>query len=380
MILMQIALAGIYMIAIPYLTGCLLAPGYGKTGGGKCKADEPVACGEQEDEKHCSTTWNRAWTFASGLMVQYALYEILALIYIKLSGSFRQLSILYGIVSAVLAAAGAMRTGMQMRCDGKKAHVRKSVQRKNARPDLFFLAGLLLIAVQIIAILYMATPDKDDAFYSGLSSLCFSQDRVLMTDAYDGLQKGSISKRYVLSALPAYQATLSFLSDGLHHLFITHNLFPLFYMPLAYALLYGIGKELLESEGIRRAEGKLLFCLALLHMIGNYFVFSPENFLVTRMWQGKALFVALGVPCLWYFAHHAMEGMADGKKSVREWFLVATVMLAVSFMGETGLFLGPFLLACLCLAYLVNCRLLRQFIPAVACCLPEAVLVLVFLL
>ena len=380
MILIQVALAGIYMIAIPYLTGCLLTPGYGKIAGGKCGVDERGKRAERKVETRRSATWNRAWTFASGLMVNYALYEILALGFIKLSGSFRQLSILYGILSAGLAAAGAIRICMQKGRGGLTEVTRKSTQRKNVRTDPFFLIGLLLIAVQVIAILWMATPDKDDAFYLGLSSLCFSQDKVLMTDAYDGLLASAISKRYVLSALPAYQATLSFLSDGLHHLFITHNLFPLFYMPLADALLYGIGKVLLESEGIKNAEGKLLLCLALLHMIGNYFVFSPENFLVTRMWQGKALFVALGVPGLWYFAHLAIEGMAGGKKSVREWFLVAATMLAVSFMGETGLFLGPFLLMCLCLVYLIHDRRIRQFVPAILCCLPEAVLVLVFLL
>ena len=49
-------------------------------------------------------------------------------------------------------------------------------------------------------------------------------------------------------------------------------------------------------------------------------------------------------------------------------------------MGETGLYLGPFLLMCLCLTYLPVCHTVRQFVPAVLCCLPEAVLVLVFLL
>lgn len=357
MILLQIALATAYMVLIPYLTGCLIMP-WDKNRGE-----------------------NAAWTLAAGLVTGYALYEILALFFIRLSGSFRLLSVLFGVLSVCLAAAGALLRSRRNLCAESKDTPRRKVL---PRCDPFFLAGVLLIVIQIGAILFLATPDKDDAFYSGLSSICFSQDSVLQTDAYDGLLQRGIGKRYVLSALPAYQATLSLLSDGLHHLFITHNLFPLFYMPLAYALLYNIGKRFLRSEGIEKAEGKLLFGLALLHMIGNYFVFSPENFLVTRMWQGKALFVALGIPCLWHFGSQAVEASIEpeqnGKKQVTRWLIVLFTLLAVSFMGETGLYLGPFLLMCLCLTYLLVCHTVRQFVPAVLCCLPEAVLVLVFLL
>ena len=60
--------------------------------------------------------------------------------------------------------------------------------------------------------------------------MSLSYDYVLQKDAYNGLMTKAISRRYVLSALPIYQATLSLLSDGLHHLVITHNLFPLFYI------------------------------------------------------------------------------------------------------------------------------------------------------
>ena len=361
MIVLQICLAIIYMLLIPCLMGCLVLP-----------AEER----QREDGK--------IWTLAAGLMSSYVLYEILALIFIKLDKSFRLLSVLFVCASVLFAAAGAVKAVAEYKKKKEKAVVaglqKEEKQKEKKRFDLFFLLGILLIVVQIGAILLYATPDQDDAFYSGLSSICLSRDCVLKWDAYSGQLKNGIGRRYVVSALPAYQATLSLFSSGLHHLVITHNLFPLFYMPLAYALLYSIGKRFLRSEGVREAKGKLLFCLALGHMIGNYYVFSPENFLVTRIWQGKALFVAIGVPCLWQYSKQALEGMAEKKGHYREWALVAAVLIAVSFMGETGLYLGPFMLMCMCLTYTLIYKKLRHLIPAVICLIPEAVMFAVFIL
>lgn len=360
--LLQISLVTVYMLLLPYLTGCLvLSDSVRRREGG------------------------RVWTMAAGLMVSYALYELLALGFVWRDGSFRLLSVLFAALSMCLAAGGAVKCiVLRRRALGAQPHAGQSLpgrrsDRGRRGPDIFFLLGLALIGVQIGAILLWETPDRDDAFYSGLSSICLSRDSVLQTDAYNGLLVKGISKRYVLSALPVYQATLSLMSGDLHHLVITHNLFPLFYMPLAYGMLYCIGKEFLVSEGVREAKGKLLFCLALLHMIGNYFVFSPENFLVTRIWQGKALFVALGVPCLWHFATDAVSGRTRAERA-RSWCIVSAVLLALSFMGETGLFLGPFMLICLCIADTLTCHKFRQWLPACLCCLPQAVMVAALML
>ena len=55
-------------------------------------------------------------------------------------------------------------------------------------------------------------------------------------------------------------------------------------------------------------------------------------------------------------------------------------MLACSFMGETGLYLAPFLLGCLVLAMSIVYRKWKEILPAVLCCLPEAALAVLYLL
>lgn len=362
MIVIQIFLVFIYMCVMPYFIGCLFVPG--KDGA------------ESESPRVALKT-------AAGLMVSYSIYEVLTLLFIAFGdgGGFRRLSCIFMTVTGGLSVAGLF-----FQIYGyKKKHKDKGRKKVTFRkPDGYMIAGICLILIQIGAILLMATPDKDDAFYSGLSSMSLAHDYLLEYNAYSGQMVQAISARYKISALPVYQATLSLFAGNLHHLFITHNLFPLFYMPLAYGLYYRIGKGFLAEEKMEGADGKFLFCFALLHMVGNYFVFSPENFLVTRIWQGKALFVAIGIPFLWHYGRLALLGWAGGTHigktaAYRYWFLVACGLMAFTFMGETGLFLGPFMLGCLTLAFCIVYRKWKPVIPAVICCLPSLVLVLKFL-
>lgn len=347
MIIVQIILATIHMCLIPYLIGYLILPG-------REKAEAPVF----------------ALRLAGGLMASYALYEVLALMCGCMGKGLRFVTKAFLLLTVLLAVLGLV-----LWIRNRKPGAFKPVLPR----DPYMIAACVLVIIQIAAILFMATPDKDDAFYSGLSSMSLSYDYLLEYDAYSGQMNEPISARYALSALPLYQASLSLLSAGLHHLFISHNLFPLFYMPLAYALYYCIAKRLFEKEGIEGAQGKFMFCFSLMHMIGNYYVFSPENFLVTRMWQGKALFAALGIPFLWHYAELALSCSSRAVKVKRAetfkyWGRVLCGLLAAAFMGETGLYLGVFMLACQTLAFCIVNKTLRGVIPAVICCLPSGVL------
>lgn len=353
MIVLQSLLAFFHMCIVPYLIG-------------------RVALHTKRETKGHGISY----TMAAGLMVAWTVYEILALGLQKLGFGFRVLSWAYLAVALILACVGMICMWKE---DGRMFAKKLFAWD---RPDGYMIAAIVLVVIQIGAILIMATPDMDDAFYSGLSSISLSNDYILEVDAYGGRMGSGISRRYMLSALPVWQASLS-LYTGMHHLVITHNLFPLFYMPLAYGVYYRMGKRFLQREGILGAQGKFMFFFALMHMIGNYYVFSPENFLVTRMWQGKALFAAIGIPVLWLCGQSAL--FADAEKteraeSMRIWILVAAVLLALTFMGETGLFLGPFLLGCQTLAACLITKKWKKILPAVLCCVPEVILLVIYLL
>ncbi len=335
-------LSFIWMVLLPFLAGCLFLPFF-------LKQKEGV----------------RTLCFTTGLVIHYCIAQVLILGGVGFGWGMKRSMQGFALCTILFAAAGAFMLWKQK---GNLPTTGFSEMKK----EPCFWAGILLMTVAVLAILLWATPDLDDAFYSGLSAIAVARDEMLKTDAYHGLMSRQISKRYVVSALPVYQGGLTYLTGGLHYLIIQHNLFPLFYMPLSFSLFYQVGKGFFTGK--KQGAGFLLF-LGLLHLFGNYYVFSPENFVMTRMWQGKSLFVSIGIPFLWLITQRALE---QGK--LVGWFLVASGMLACTFMGETGLYLAPVMLGCMTMAYCLMKKKFWQLFPAILCCVPEAALLaLIFL-
>lgn len=331
MIIVQILLAFFWMCIVPAFTGCLFTKLFCKT-----------------------KKWNLILVTAMGLLVQYALYEGLAVVFILLDKSFRLLTKLYAAGGLFLAAAGAVLLFLNRKelkaylADRKKLWV-----DGEKKTDWYLLLAIVMIVIQLGAILLWATPDSDDAFYSGLSSMCLAGDYVLKYDAYNGQMKVAIIDRYAISALPPYQASLQLLCGDLHHLFITHNLFPLFYMPLAYGLFYLVGQVI--AGGNKKESHRYLFYFALLHLFGNTFVFSPQNFLVTRIWQGKALFICISLPVC-YLLLSGLFACRQMKDRILYAVLLFLTLIGTVFMGETGLFLGPLMVLAMSLAYGIEAK------------------------
>lgn len=353
MMIIQCALAFVWMCLLPFLTGAIFTK---------------LICKKN--------MWNVFFLEAIGIMIHYAFYEVVALLFIKTDGSFRMLTGIYAVFSVICGLAGAVVLFLKRKELAAYFASRKE-KKSGKKTDFYLMISLLLIAVQIGAILFMATPDKDDAFYSGLSSMSIAGDYVLKIDAYQGNMNKPVSIRYAISALPVYQASLSLLSGNLHHLFITHNLFPLFYMPLAYGLLCCIGKIFAGDD--KEKEHSYLFFLTLLHLFGNYFVFSPQNFLVTRIWQGKALFVCLGIPFLYLLVREVYRA-ENRMETFLYWLMILAGMFGITFMGETGLYLGPLMLVALTLAHAIEKRRYLNFLWCFLAIVPQGLLVLLFLL
>ena len=362
------------MVVLPFLGGCVLLPVFRK---GDYKASPVFLAG-------------------SGLCIHFFIYEILTLAGRPLGLGMRTVTAVFAVITVCLSVCGAVFI-----IKFKSVLIFPSF--KGLKKDPCFWVAALLILVQILAILIYAAPDPDDAFYSSISSMSYAYDLLLEKDAYAGLMRKAIQKRYALSALPIYQAGLSVLSARLHHLFISHNLFPAFYMPLAYGLYAEIARGFLskhekKGDGAKEPEetpektretgpepmsgkdrlsvqtGPILLALAACHMVGDYYIFSQEAFLLTRLWQGKALFAAIGIPFLY------LLGMKAEKMGIWGWVMTAVTMIAIVFMGGTGLFLAPVMVVCQHFAlFIISDDKKKGFLRVIAaavCCIPEAVLAL----
>ncbi|MBR4759706.1 MAG: hypothetical protein IK078_06125 [Lachnospiraceae bacterium] len=326
-----------------------------------------------------------AFLLGCGIALHYAAYEFLTLAGKPLHLGMRKVSLIFAAGAVLLAGCG-----LRMLIKNRSS-VRNWEWKKLLKDPCFYPAAGLVIW-HVLAILIFAVPDPDDAFYSSLSSMSYAYDLLLEKDAYIGLMNQAIQKRYAFSALPIYQAGLSWLSGGLHHLVITHNLFPLVYIPLGYGLYTDIVRIWIrqrEDRLLSRDEKddskdfassidettlcvRVLLTLAVLHTVGDYFIFSQEAYLMTRMWQGKGLFAAIGIPLLFLAVHYAK------RRGIIGYAMVLVTMIAIVFMGGTGLFLAPVELMLLQTAMWLMSKEkkkdIKYILLAIVCCLPELVL------
>ncbi|MCR4691209.1 MAG: hypothetical protein K5739_07690 [Lachnospiraceae bacterium] len=355
MLVIQSVFAFMWMCVMPFLAGCVFLPLFA----------------ERKEGHYILST-------VSGIMLHYSVYEFFALFGKWANWGLLRVTFHYAAVALILTIMGCVSMW-------KHRSLFYGKVLSPVRGNLCFWAGVFFILLQMAAVLLMATPDLDDAFYSGVSAMALARDELLQIDAYDGLMRDPMGKRYMISALPLYQSSLALLSCNMHPLIIAHNLFPLFYIPVSYGLFYRIGSDFLEADETKEkeektgAKGRFLLLIALMHMFGNYYVFSPENFLVTRLWQGKALFVALGIPFLWILISRSFS-LQGKKKRILMWILVMITMVAGSFMGETGLYLGPVLCGCITVSGCIVNKKLRPVFGALLSCIPQAGLLLILLL
>ncbi len=378
-----VLLSLIWMCVLPFFGGCVLLPFFKKQ-------EEKVSV---------------AFLLGCGIAIHYAAYEFLTLAGRPLHLGMRKVSLIFAAGALALAILGLWMLVKNY------SSVRAWEWKKLLKDPCFYPAAGLVIW-HVLAVLIFSVPDPDDAFYSSLSSMSFAYDLLLEKDAYIGLMNQAIQKRYAFSALPIYQAGLSWLSGGLHHLVITHNLFPLVYIPLGYGLYTDIVRILVRNSREHRRPGvvqgrvkneakeeagsaadghekksemsagtaidettlcvRALLTLAVLHTVGDYYIFSQEAYLMTRMWQGKGLFAAVGIPLLFLTVLYAQ------KRGIMGYAMVLVTMIAIVFMGGTGLFLAPvelmLLQAAMWLLSGEKKKNLKYILLALICCLPELVL------
>ena len=88
-------------------------------------------------------------------------------------------------------------------------------------------------------------------------------------------------------------------------------------------------------------------------------MFSPQNFLMTRIWQGKALFICISLP-MCYLLLNGLFVCRKMKERMGYAMLLFLTLIGTVFMGETGLFLGPLMVLAMSLAYGIVAKLAKQ--------------------
>ncbi len=234
-----------------------------------------------------------------------------------------------------------------------------------------FYAALILILIQIFAYVFFMTIDQDDAFFVATAADAIQYDTMYQVEPYIGYRAYVLPYRYVLSPMPMFYAFLAKFT-GFHAAVIAHTVLPVFLVSTAYMVYYLIAEQLFHGK--KDSVGLFLVLLSVIHISSYYSVYTQGTFLLTRIWQGKAILAAILLPFLFYncFMQHLPEREKGG------WAVCLLTVLSCCMVSSMGIVLAPILCGLFAVLFGVFGRNWRYLLGSIICVLPSLVLALIY--
>lgn len=131
---------------------------------------------------------------------------------------------------------------------------------------------------------------------------------------------------------------------GVFATIMAHTFFPACLFTCIFAVWWMLSEEFFDSDITYRCI--FLDILMLLHIYGFYSIYNEEAFMMLRIWQGKAVVAALGIPAM------ILISMWIYRKNRKKYYLCLCLMnISMCLMSGMGVIIGALLLGCFGLVY-----------------------------
>lgn len=316
--------------------------------------------------KNHRTDYNSLFmAYLSGIICMFAAFQIIAIPMIFLNMSLD--TVMYTWCGAVVII-----TAVSIYKNRTLEEIRKETYRTIKTFDVGMVMVFLIVCVQIFLFAYTQHFEGDDSFYLGTAAAAWDSNTMFKIDPYTGDPYVGFPARYVLAPLPILYAILGKLLS-MHPVIVAHTLLPFILIPMAYMVLYLIGKHLFPGK--KRAIMLFMLFIAVLHSFGYFSVYSVSSFLLLRIWQGKAMIANIILPFTFLLMIKVMK--EEGKKN--EWFLLLLTAFAACMVSSMGVFLIPLFLGCFGLSYAFARKNIRILMYTVVCLIPNVIYGLIYL-
>lgn len=256
----------------------------------------------------------------------------------------------------------------------------------------------LCILFQLILVTGYRHTDDDDAWYLGIAVSAYETGEMFAYSPYTGASMElSDGGDYVLSPLPVLWAALGKLFH-IHPTILAHTVAPVFMLLWAYYIYWLLGKRLFGRKDEDAGAAAFLLFMNVLNLFGFYSTRTSGTFLLFRSWQGKAVFCAILVPCLFYYFLGLLQskeqrGRQNGRKPAgnrgmeeketavnekRELLGIYLTMGAGCLASFSAASLMPLLLFAMALTYAITDRSVKLPLKMCGAAIPNIILAAVY--
>ncbi len=239
--------------------------------------------------------------------------------------------------------------------------------------NIYFVLALICILGQMAVIQVGYHTDEDDAFYVATATTTLDTNTLFVYDAYTGEAYSQLPARYVLSPFPFFTAFVGKVF-GLRPVVVAHTLFAALTVMMAYGALWLILEVFIKEEEKR----SMAFAFASVLTIFSYYSTRITTArLLLRPWQGKTVLASVVLPMIFYFG---MRYIQKEKLTLSQWGMLMLTMLAACLTSSMGMALSVVMLGCLLLVKLFVHKNIFAFLQGAVCCIPAAVLSLIYIM
>lgn len=222
--------------------------------------------------------------FSIGFVVQMALIELLGWWMV----AFRKPFMLFEILCILIMGLGVILAIKNRR------HVNTSVfpMRDKTMQIVTMIILITFIAFIISRLLLYYRSDADDSFYVSNVLLFLKSDRLNMYDSSFGDKTLGTVPMYDFQIWESYLAVLCKLSS-ISPAIMCHYIMAFVLLIIAISSILFMGDVLLKDNVERNI---FVIILMLFYLMGGYAVYSKGSFLLSRLWQGKAVYLHIVLP------------------------------------------------------------------------------------
>lgn len=261
-------------------------------------------------------------TIASLILSLFCIFEIICVpaifLHIGLQGVillFLLALAVFGLVLWKMKKLPWQKSGREQKMSGENADA-VAGKKAGALAEKLRVLCILCILFQLVLALFYRHTDDDDAWYLGIAVSAYETGEMFTYSPYTGnVMELSDGGDYVLSPLPVFWAALGKLFH-IHPTILAHTIVPVFMILWAYYIYWLLGKRLFGGENESPGAYAFWLFMNVLNLFGYYSTRTSGTFLLFRSWQGKAVFCAILVPCLFYYFLGLLQsgGMKEAQK------------------------------------------------------------------
>lgn len=254
--------------------------------------------------------WERPiWCCLSGIMLQWSSFQLLAVPMILLKMPFHVLVrtwlvfLLFLSAAAVLlyrksSASGSRVFGKIFSGDRGASAGSAGKEKQVILPVILYAAAVLLIGYQCSRYAFQMHLDLDDSRFVVNSVTAYEHDTMLLENPATGETFEKPEGELVKDAASPWSIYIAALSSvtGLHPAIMAHTILPVWILLCGYLVLLLASAALFPGDAEKRAWF-LLFAAVLIQFYGGN-VYTKGVFMLTRIWQGKAVLAAFLMPWL----------------------------------------------------------------------------------